>query len=51
MQQARQPTSLSPRTRRGKGGDVFERRMVEHMPKVCIAKAWRYHGQGGHFTC
>lgn len=37
MQRARQPTSLGPRRRRGKEGDVFEWRMVEHMPKVCIA--------------
>lgn len=37
MQRARQPTSLSLRTRRGKEGNVFELRTVEHMPKVCIA--------------
>lgn len=35
MQRARQPTSFNSRTRRGKEGDVFEWRMVEHTPKVC----------------
>lgn len=37
MQRARQSASCDLRTRRGKEGTVFEWRIVEQMPQVCIA--------------